>query len=191
MAKPPLNGVAETEYTKSQQGGLAPSSFRTSCGVHELVARVMRGKCVRQRTEQKSAVLLSSAISTIPRVRTYHTRKPSRFVHALSARPHNRCGGRGSNMFADRMESAFLLFLLAIFGLYLVGELTHMRSMCVGVAETGAEHRSPAKKHNATFLFSYFSMTKSYLRGVFPLSRRAKAPLSYPFRSFRAREKAL
>ena len=32
--------------------------------------------------------------SAIPRVRTYHTRKPSRFVHALSARPHNRVGGR-------------------------------------------------------------------------------------------------
>ena len=30
MAKPPLNGVAETEYTKSQQGGLTPSSFRTT-----------------------------------------------------------------------------------------------------------------------------------------------------------------
>ena len=27
-----------TKSTKSQQGGLAPSSFRTSCGVHELVA---------------------------------------------------------------------------------------------------------------------------------------------------------
>ena len=27
------------------------------------------------------------ATSTIPRVRTYHTKKPSRFVHALSARP--------------------------------------------------------------------------------------------------------
>ena len=39
MAKPPLNGVAETEYTKSQQGGLAPSSFQTTGGVHELVAR--------------------------------------------------------------------------------------------------------------------------------------------------------
>ena len=38
MAKPPLNGVTETEYTKSQQGGLAPSSFRTTGGVHELVA---------------------------------------------------------------------------------------------------------------------------------------------------------
>ena len=39
MAKPPLNGVAETEYTKSQQVGLAPSSFRITGGVHELVAR--------------------------------------------------------------------------------------------------------------------------------------------------------
>ena len=47
-------------------------------------------------------------------------------MHALSARPHNRCGGRESNMCADRMESAFLLFLLAIFGFFLVGELTHM-----------------------------------------------------------------
>ena len=28
-----------TKSTKSQQGGLAPSSYRTSCGVHELVAR--------------------------------------------------------------------------------------------------------------------------------------------------------
>ena len=27
------------------------------------------------------------------------------------------------------------------------GELTHTRSVCVGVAETGVEHRSPAKNH--------------------------------------------
>ena len=53
MAKPPLDGVAETEYTKSQQGGLTPSSFRTSCGVHELVARAMRGECVRHRSNVK------------------------------------------------------------------------------------------------------------------------------------------
>ena len=33
---------------KSQQGGLAPSSFRTTGGVHELVARAVRGKYVRQ-----------------------------------------------------------------------------------------------------------------------------------------------
>ena len=42
-----------------------------------------------------------STASSIPRVRTYHTRKPSRFVHALSARPHNRVGGRGSDTYAD------------------------------------------------------------------------------------------
>ena len=43
--------------------------------------------------------------------------------------------------------------------------------MCVGVAETGVEHRSPAKKHKETFLLSYFCMTKStksHLRGLFP-----------------------
>ena len=35
------------------------------------------------------------------------------------------------------MDFDFLFWLLDILGLYLVGELTHMRSMCVGVAETG------------------------------------------------------
>ena len=65
---------------------------------------------MRQRTEQKSAVLLSSAISTIPRVRTYHTRKPSRFVHALSARPLKVQGGRGSSTCAD--ETSKITFIL-------------------------------------------------------------------------------
>ena len=36
-----------------------------------------------------------------------------------------------------------------------------MRSMCVGVAETGVEHCSPAKNHKVTFTLSYFCMTKS------------------------------
>ena len=102
-----------TKSTKSQQGGLTPSSFRTSCGVHELVARAMRGKCVRHRIKQKSAVLPLSAILTIPRVRTYHTRKPSRFVHALSARPLRKVWrGRESNMYADGMESVFFCFFI-------------------------------------------------------------------------------
>ena len=43
----------------------------------------------------------------------------------------------------------------------MVGELTHMRSMCVGVAETGVEHCSPAKNHKVTFRLSYFCVTKS------------------------------
>ena len=58
-----LSYFSVTKSTKSQQGGLTPSSFRTSCGVHELVAQVMRGKCVRQWIKQKSAVLPLSAIS--------------------------------------------------------------------------------------------------------------------------------
>ena len=85
-----------TKSTKSQQGGLAPSSFQTTGGVHELVAQAMRGKRVLQRTERKSAILPLSAILTIPRVRTYHTRKPSRFVHAsLHARYKCRAGVNG------------------------------------------------------------------------------------------------
>ena len=48
------------------------------------------------------------------------------------------------------------------------------------------------KKHKVTFYLSYFSVTKSYLRGVFPLCLgEPKPPFFYPFRSFRAREKTL
>ena len=72
--------------------------------VHELVARAMRGKCVRRRIKQKSAVLPLSTVSSIPRVRTYHTRKSSRFVHALSARPLKVQGGRESSTRADESK---------------------------------------------------------------------------------------
>ena len=99
-----LSYFSVKKSTKSQQGGLAPSSFRTTGGVHELVARTVRGKCVRHGTERKSAVLPLSAILTIPRVRTHHTKKPSRFAHALSARPHNRVGGRGWSPCADGIK---------------------------------------------------------------------------------------
>ena len=50
--------------------------------------------------------------------------------------------------------------------------LTHMRGMCVGVAETGVEHCSPAKILKETFLLSYFSVkksTKSHIRERSPL----------------------
>ena len=52
----PLSYFSVTKSTKSQQGGLAPSSFQTTGGVHELVARAMRGKCVRQGAKPKSIV---------------------------------------------------------------------------------------------------------------------------------------
>ena len=73
MAKPPLNGVAETEYTKSHLRGfsiLLKISFR----VHEFVARAMRGECVRQRGKGKIGSFAALRNLILPRVRTCHTR---------------------------------------------------------------------------------------------------------------------
>ena len=65
----------------------------------------MRGKCVRHGAKRKSVVLPLPTVSAIPRVRTYHTREPSRFVHALSARPlNNGWRGRESSTRADESK---------------------------------------------------------------------------------------
>ena len=61
-----------TKSTKSQQGGLTPSSFRTTGGVHELVAQAMRGKCVRQMAKHKSVVLRSPLSHTTTRANISH-----------------------------------------------------------------------------------------------------------------------
>ena len=78
-------------------------------GVHESVAQSHAWRVRAAKGKEKIGRFITSRNLMLPRVRTYHTRKSSRFVHALSARPHNMVGG----------------------------ELTHARSMCVGVAETG------------------------------------------------------
>ena len=125
--------------------------------VHESVARAMRGKCVRHWLMVQVSSFALTTTSTIPRVRTYHTRKPSRFVHALSARPLKKRWAGVDKVNALTGQNLYILFcLFAELGLCLVGvgasttrmvgELTHMRSMCVGVAETGVEHCSPAKR---------------------------------------------
>ena len=67
-----LSYFSMTKSTKSQQGGLTPSSFRTSGGVHELVARAMRGECVRQRINRKSVVLRSPQSHTTTRANKVH-----------------------------------------------------------------------------------------------------------------------
>ena len=59
----PFSYFCMTKSTKSQQGGLAPSSFQTTGGVHESVAQAMRGKYVRQMIKRKPIVLRLSAIS--------------------------------------------------------------------------------------------------------------------------------
>ena len=133
-----------TKSTKSHQRERSPL-FENSSRVHELVARAMRGECVRQRINRKSVVLRSPQSHTTTRANKVHE-EAEQIRARKPARPHNRVGGREFSLYADGMELYFLLFLLAVLGLYLVGGLTHMRSMCVGVAETGVN----------TFLFLSF-----------------------------------
>ena len=68
-----LSYFCVTKSTKSQQREHSPL-FANSLRVHELVAQVMRGKCVRHGGKAKVGSLTLSAASTIPRVRTYHTK---------------------------------------------------------------------------------------------------------------------
>ena len=56
--------------------------------------------------------------------------------------------------------------MFAVLGFLLVGELTHMRSMCVGVAETGVEHRSPAMRHKDTFSFLVLFTDQKYQKSA-------------------------
>ena len=60
-----LSYFCVTKSTKSHLRGLS-TLLKNTLRVHELVARAMRGKCVRQRTERKSAV------SRYPQFQLYH-----------------------------------------------------------------------------------------------------------------------
>ena len=90
-----------------------------------------------------------------------------------------------SGLCADEIEFASLFLLLALLGLYLVGELTHMRSMCVGVAETGvgasttrylvgANIVRPRRYLKKLFFFSRFSLTKRMVQGGEATSERRR-----------------
>ena len=93
-----------TKSTKSHLRGLS-SLLKIFFRVHELVARVMRGECVRQTAKRKSVVLRSSQPHTTTRANISHEK-----AEQIRARIVCTPAERG---------------------------LTHMRSMCVGVAETG------------------------------------------------------
>ena len=72
--------------------------------------------------------------------------------------------------------------MFAVLGFLLVGELTHMRSMCVGVAETGVEHRSPAIIHKDTFSFLVLFTDEKYQKSY---KRRSTSYISPPVASRR------
>ena len=96
--------LSDQKRGKSQQGGFAPSSFRTSCGVHELVARSSAWQVRAAKDKSKVGSFTAPRNLILPRVRTHHTKKPSRFVHALSARPLKVQGGRESSTRADESK---------------------------------------------------------------------------------------
>ena len=76
-----------------------------------------------------------------------------------------------------KRASDFLFCLLTGLGFYIVGELTHMRSMCVNSLDDPhgrGKHRSPAKNHKETFLLSYFCMTKRRVQGGEATSERRR-----------------
>ena len=111
--------------------------------------------------EQKSLVSRSPQ-SQLPRVRTYHTREPSRFVHALSARPLKVQGGRESGAYADGMESVFFIFdVCCTPTLSCRGINTYAKHVCWRRRDRGRRRRRPAMIHKTTFILSYFCVTKS------------------------------
>ncbi len=131
-----------TKSTKSHIRERSPLLYISS-RVHELVARAMRGKCVRHRSNVKVGGFIAPHNLILPRVRTYHTKKPSRFVHALPARPLKVQGGRGANMCADGIR--------AFCQPSPVGE---------GGARSVTDEES-FKKNKNSFPLSRFSLTKS------------------------------
>ena len=136
-----------TKSTKSHLRGLS-SLLKNTFRVHEFVARAMRGKCVRHWVKRKSAVLPLSEISAIPRVRTQRTKKPSRFVHALSARPLKVHGGRGFGLFVDGIE-----VISAILSIGYTGVISCRGRRLDDPLLSRGEYCSPAKKHKVTFSF--------------------------------------
>ena len=89
-----------TKSTKSHLRGfsiLLKIFFR----VHELVAGSSAWQVRAANGRAKAGSFTASRNLILPRVRTYHTKKPSRFVHALSARPLKVQGGREWSKYAD------------------------------------------------------------------------------------------
>ena len=82
-----------TKSTKSQQGGLAPSSFQTSCGVHELVARSSAWRVRAAKDKMKVGGFVLSAISYYHA--SEHSARKSRAdscTHCLHARYKCKAG---------------------------------------------------------------------------------------------------
>ena len=93
----PLSYFSVTKSTKSQQREHSPL-FANSLRVYEFVARssAWRARATKDKAKVGGFTALRNLI--LPRVRIYHTKKPSRFVHALS-HPHTNTGDAVARIF--------------------------------------------------------------------------------------------
>ena len=91
-----------TKSTKSHQRERSPL-FENSSRVHELVARAMRGECVRQRINRKSVVLRSPQSHTTTRANKVHE-EAEQIRARKPARPLKVQGGRESSTRADESK---------------------------------------------------------------------------------------
>ena len=92
--------LSDQKRGKSHLRGLS-SLLKNSLRVHELVAGSSAWQVRATKDKAKVGGFIAPHSFMLPRVRTYHTRKPSRFVHALSARPLKVHGGREFSLYAD------------------------------------------------------------------------------------------
>ena len=83
----------DQKYQKSFKRAFLPLKNLLPRARVSRASRAWQVRAAKDREEIGSVAI--PAISAVPRVRTYHTKKPSRFVHALSARPLKVQGGRG------------------------------------------------------------------------------------------------
>ena len=111
MTKRMVQG-GEATSERRRRDGVYQKSARRTCAVllpnHRRRARVSRASRAWQVRATNDKVKIGGFAAfrnlILPRVRTYHTKKPSRFVHALSARPLKKRGGRGESLCVDESK---------------------------------------------------------------------------------------
>ena len=178
-----------TKSTKSHLRGLS-SLLKNSFRVHELFARSSAWRVRAARGKAKIGGFALSAISAIPRVRTYHTKKPSRFVHALPARPLKVQGGRGSDTYADGTIKITFISLCSHTDAHpnLNREVRHSLTWHSSKSESALERFEPVA---VVMLWSdgrdtLFALVAARRQKEF---KRGKRSSFCPFRSFRTSEK--
>ena len=182
--------LSDQKRGKSQQGGFAPSSFRTSCGVHELVARSSAWQVRAAKDKSKVGSFTAPRNLILPRVRTHHTKKPSRFVHALSARPLKVHGGRGWSKYADGIIKISPISLCSHTDAHpnLNREVRHSPTWHSSESESALKRFEPVAvvQQLPDGRGSVFARVAARRQKVF---KRGKHSSFCPFRSFRTSEK--